>query len=280
MFKNTEESEWSRFAKALQPQGTNRAEPAPREEDETVELAAAEGAPADPRVARDEPSTPPAYAQAEPAHTRAEPAFAQPEPPAYAPPAYRPEPRAYRPDAPAYAQSEPAAYPQPEPTGYAVPAYTEPEYAEPEPARAAEPATPPPSAAASADPRETVIGEGASFEGVLRADNAVRVRGFVSGEIHSGDRVVVEDAARVQARIVAGQVTVVGEVSGQVECSGRVEIAPTGRVTGEVTTGTLIIQEGAFFQGQLTMVPKETATADEEATAGEDGASLDGEPVG
>ena len=57
----------------------------------------------------------------------------------------------------------------------------------------------------------------------------------------------------MQARIAAEHVTVLGEVNGAIECSGRVEIAASGRVNGEVTAGTLVIQEGAFFEGHLKM---------------------------
>jgi cytoskeletal protein CcmA (bactofilin family) len=100
---------------------------------------------------------------------------------------------------------------------------------------------------------ESVIGEGASIEGTVRSDRSIRVVGSVQGEIESQQRVVVEEAARVQARITAEHVTVLGEVNGSIECSGRVEIASSARVIGEVTAGTLVIQEGAFFEGALKM---------------------------
>ena len=44
-------------------------------------------------------------------------------------------------------------------------------------------------------------------------------------------------------------------MNGSIECTGRVEIASSGRVTGEVTAGTLVIQEGAFFEGHLVWRP-------------------------
>jgi cytoskeletal protein CcmA (bactofilin family) len=79
------------------------------------------------------------------------------------------------------------------------------------------------------------------------------VRGAVQGEIESKERVVVEESARVAARISAEHVTVLGEVNGSIECSGRLEIASSARVTGEVSASTLVIQEGAFFEGNLRM---------------------------
>jgi cytoskeletal protein CcmA (bactofilin family) len=42
-------------------------------------------------------------------------------------------------------------------------------------------------------------------------------------------------------------------LNGAITCSGRVEIASSARVTGEVSAGTLVIQEGAYFEGNLKM---------------------------
>jgi cytoskeletal protein CcmA (bactofilin family) len=100
---------------------------------------------------------------------------------------------------------------------------------------------------------ETIIGDGATIEGSVRSDRSIRVRGNVQGEIESKQRVVVDEAARVEAKITAEHVTILGELNGAITCTGRVEIASSARVTGEVTAGTLVIQEGAYFEGNLKM---------------------------
>lgn len=100
---------------------------------------------------------------------------------------------------------------------------------------------------------ETVIGEGAAIDGTVRSERTIRVRGSVQGEVESQQRVIVEEGARVQARITGESVTVLGEVSGAIVCTGRVEIASTARVNGEVSAATLVIQEGAIVEGNLKM---------------------------
>lgn len=100
---------------------------------------------------------------------------------------------------------------------------------------------------------ESLIGERTTFEGTLKSDGAVRVLGSVQGELQCKGAVFVEDKAQVTARISASQVTVAGKVDGQIHCPGRVEIRPTGRVTGEIQAGALIVQEGAFFEGNSKM---------------------------
>ena len=194
MFKKNEESEWTRFSRALGG---------------TTPPAAESEAPAD-----DQPQE---------AVTLAQVPAAEPE--AYAPPAHEPEPD----------RDESPSFIAPPPTD-ATPASTQ---------------TAPRVQPAGAD--ETVIGEGASIEGTVRSDRSIRVRGAVQGEIESKQQVVVEESAKVSARISAEHVTVLGEVDGSIECSGRLEIASSARVTGEVSASTLVIQEGAFFEGNLRM---------------------------
>jgi cytoskeletal protein CcmA (bactofilin family) len=195
MFKKSEESEWTRFSRALG--GTP---PAPPREDELA-----------PPDETDEPAT---LAQMAPAA----------------------EPEVYMAPPPAPAPTEPAQPAYTPPPAAAVPA--------PQIAR--------PNRLAAGDD-ETVIGEGATIDGTVRSERSIRVRGAVQGEIECRQHVTIDESARVQARITAEQVTVLGEVNGSIVSTGRVEIASTARITGEVTAGTLVIQEGAFFEGSLKM---------------------------
>ncbi len=100
---------------------------------------------------------------------------------------------------------------------------------------------------------ESLIGERTSFEGTLKTEGSVRLLGSIQGEIESKSTIIVEEKARVTARLTGAQVTVAGQVDGQIYCEGRVEIRPTGRVTGEINAGLLIVQEGAFFDGNSKM---------------------------
>jgi cytoskeletal protein CcmA (bactofilin family) len=103
------------------------------------------------------------------------------------------------------------------------------------------------------DDVETTIGENSFFDGTCRSENSIRVRGTAQGEIESSRSVYVEERAKVSAKVTAASIMVAGEVNGELSCSGRVEIRPSGRVTGTINAGTLVMQEGAFFDGNLKM---------------------------
>jgi cytoskeletal protein CcmA (bactofilin family) len=120
---------------------------------------------------------------------------------------------------------------------------------------------------------ESLIGERTSFEGTLKTEGAVRLLGSVQGEIESKGTIYVEEKAHVTARLTGAQVTVAGHVDGQIYSDGRVEIRPTGHVTGEITAGALIVQEGAYFDGNSKM-----ATGVQSASSGSPSRSAGAEP--
>ena len=105
----------------------------------------------------------------------------------------------------------------------------------------------------SIDDVESTIGEHTFFDGTYKSENSVRIRGTAQGEIECAKAVFIEDLAKVSAKVTAASITVAGEVNGELHCSGRVEIRPTGRVTGTINAGVLVMQEGAFFDGNLRM---------------------------
>ena len=111
------------------------------------------------------------------------------------------------------------------------------------------------------DEHETLISAGSSFDGTYRTEESIRIRGRLKGEVVSQRSIVVEAQATVTATVIGLEVTVAGQVDGQIRCTGRVELTPSARVTGEITAGTLVMQEGAFFEGLLQMASRGGATS-------------------
>ena len=105
----------------------------------------------------------------------------------------------------------------------------------------------------SADDVESTIGEHSLVDGTFRSENSIRIRGTAQGEVESAKAIFIEENAKVAAKVTAISITVAGEVNGELNCTGRVEIRPSGRVTGTINAASLIMQEGAFFDGNLHM---------------------------
>ncbi len=109
------------------------------------------------------------------------------------------------------------------------------------------------SPAPEQDKVNTLIGVGTEIKGTVKATGGIRIDGRVDGEIlHEGDLVVGEEGV-VEATIKTRNATIAGEVKGNVEASGRVEIVSTGKLYGDIIVTTLIINEGAVFDGNCQM---------------------------
>ncbi|MCL6580508.1 MAG: polymer-forming cytoskeletal protein [Firmicutes bacterium] len=99
----------------------------------------------------------------------------------------------------------------------------------------------------------TIIGVGTEIKGSVRATGGIRIDGRVEGEIHHEGDLIIGEEGVVEASIKTRNATVAGEVHGNVEASGRVEIVSTGKIFGDIVVTTLVINEGAVFDGRCQM---------------------------
>lgn len=97
------------------------------------------------------------------------------------------------------------------------------------------------------------MGPGSEFEGRLHFTGSVRLDGAVTGEIESQGVLIIGPTGRIQADIKVDTVIICGEVRGDVTASRQIEIKPPAQVYGTLTTPSLIIHEGAKFEGASQM---------------------------
>lgn len=111
--------------------------------------------------------------------------------------------------------------------------------------------------AAYADDSYSVIDRHSAFDGTFRADRDLRIDGEVKGTIQCQGTLFVAEGAVVSANIDAENVTIAGDLHGEVLCRGRLQMLPSGRVRGKIATETLVIAEGAYYEGELVMTRPE-----------------------
>lgn len=99
----------------------------------------------------------------------------------------------------------------------------------------------------------SLIDRYSSIEGTFTTSRDVRVEGVVRGQLACQGLLYIAEGADVDASVDAASITVAGKLHGDVTCRGRLQITSTGRVSATVTTDTLVIDEGAFYEGDLTM---------------------------
>lgn len=92
-----------------------------------------------------------------------------------------------------------------------------------------------------------------AFDGNFRSQRDIRVEGDLKGDVTCDGMLFVAEGATVTATVDAEHITVAGDLSGEIRCRGRLQILPSGRVRAKVSTASLVIQEGALYEGQLAM---------------------------
>lgn len=112
----------------------------------------------------------------------------------------------------------------------------------------------------------SVIDRFSSFDGTYQSSRDVRIEGKVKGAIECQGTVHIAQGANVSARIEADSISVAGDLDGDIHCRGRLQILPSGKVRGKINTVTLVINEGAHYEGELEM-----ATQDNRLSGGRSG---------
>jgi len=110
-----------------------------------------------------------------------------------------------------------------------------------------------PSSIGGGNVEESTIDRSSAFDGVLRTARNLRVEGQAKGEVYCDGTLYIEEGGQVDARVVSANISVAGTMTGEVLCHGKLEILPSGRVSGRVATASLVIQEGAIYEGELRM---------------------------
>ncbi len=100
---------------------------------------------------------------------------------------------------------------------------------------------------------ETIIGPSVKVEGDLNAVGNVAIEGMVNGTISTDKDIRIGVEADVQADIKAQNATIAGKVKGKLSISGKLNLESTAKITGDVSTGTISIENGAEMNGQVTM---------------------------
>jgi cytoskeletal protein CcmA (bactofilin family) len=106
---------------------------------------------------------------------------------------------------------------------------------------------------AMTDSEVTIVGAGARLEGNVVSAGSLRIDGQVKGQINAEGDVALSPQSQVEADIRAENVSVAGRFKGNIVVKGKAHLARGGRVDGNITSKTLVIEEGGVFHGQSIM---------------------------
>ncbi len=102
------------------------------------------------------------------------------------------------------------------------------------------------------------LGRGTRVSGKVAFEGPARIEGQLEGEVIANDSLLVGESALLNAQITGATVVIHGKVTGDIHATKRLEIRAPGRVYGNVTTPSLVIEEGVVFEGHCSMGASES----------------------
>ena len=122
----------------------------------------------------------------------------------------------------------------------------------------------------------TIVGAGARLEGNVVSAGSLRIDGQVKGQINAEGDVALSPQSQVEADIRAQNVSVAGTFKGNLIVKGKAHLARGGRIEGNITSTTLVVEEGGVFHGQSLMDGGAGSSTPTQAAAKSSAASQEG----
>ena len=100
---------------------------------------------------------------------------------------------------------------------------------------------------------ETVVGHQSVITGKVSTKGSLKVDGIINGGIEQADSVIVGENGRVIGDVTAQTIIVSGEIAGNVHAFISIELMEDAKVKGDIKTAQISINEGAYFEGNVSM---------------------------
>ena len=98
-----------------------------------------------------------------------------------------------------------------------------------------------------------VLGKGTLVEGNIETYGNIRIEGRIIGNIKSKSKIALGHASHVEGNIMAQNADLEGEVRGKIEISEMLVLKSTCVIHGDISTGKLVVEPGALFNGSCKM---------------------------
>ena len=112
---------------------------------------------------------------------------------------------------------------------------------------------------------------GCTIRGELEFTSAFRLDGRLEGTVTSKSELLIGEQGAVEGTITVGRCLVGGTVRGTIVATERVVLHAGAKVWADITAPTVVMEDGAFFEGKVTMGKAgptgETSAAPERSSA-------------
>lgn len=105
------------------------------------------------------------------------------------------------------------------------------------------------------------VGSGTAITGESTFKSLLRIDGKFSGRVTSPTGTLIVGAGGVvDANIEVSVATILGTVNGDIIATQRIELGRAGKLNGNIQTPSLMIEQGAVFEGSCKMIQQKAAS--------------------
>ena len=101
---------------------------------------------------------------------------------------------------------------------------------------------------------EVLIGKNTAINGNININGCTRIDGVIDGTLAVDSDLFIGETGVIRATVYAQNAHISGTVTGNIVCRGRLELLSTAKINGDIKCGTLIIAEGAEFNGKCEKI--------------------------
>ena len=105
----------------------------------------------------------------------------------------------------------------------------------------------------SGQPAINIISEGTVISGNIETQNDFRVAGKVQGQLDVKGKCIVTQSGFISGDLIANDADISGKTDGNLIVGNKLFLRQTAHVKGDIHTKTLLIEEGAVFEGVCRM---------------------------
>ena len=98
-----------------------------------------------------------------------------------------------------------------------------------------------------------IVGKGTTIKGDLEAIANIRFEGNLIGSIKCKSKIVISESANIEGNVFATNAEIAGNLTGNIEISDTLVLKSNCKIKGDIKTGKLIIESGAYFEGNCKM---------------------------